>query len=97
MVVAPVQCPHCGSDQVKKNGMSRNGKQRFLCSNERCPHKTFIEHYTHKGYDPTIRSRLFFLIVNGNGMRATARTLGINKGTVTNALKSIEALVWYVN
>ena len=29
MVVAPVQCPHCGSDKVKKNGTSKNGKQRF--------------------------------------------------------------------
>jgi transposase-like protein len=71
MVLVPVKCPHCGSDNVKKNGTSRNGKRRFLCSNERCPHKTFIEHYTHKAYDPNIRSRVFFLTVNGSGTRAT--------------------------
>ncbi|MDR0760554.1 MAG: IS1 family transposase, partial [Treponema sp.] len=42
-------------------------------------------------------SRIFFLIVNGCGTRATARALGIAKGTVTDALRSIEALLWYVN
>jgi IS1 family transposase/transposase-like protein len=97
MVLAPVKCPHCGSGNVTKNGTSRNGKQRFLCCNEKCGHKTFIEHYTNNAYDPNIRSRIFFSIVNGSGTRATARTLGIAKDTVTSALRSIEALLWYVN
>ncbi|MDR2741342.1 MAG: IS1 family transposase [Treponema sp.] len=96
MVLAPVKCPHCGTDIVKKNGTSRNGKQRFLCGNEKCRHKTFVEHYTYNAYDPHIRSRIFFSIINGSGTRATARTLGIAKDTVTDALRSIEPLLWYV-
>jgi hypothetical protein len=35
--------------------------------------------------------------VNGNGTRATARILGIAKDTVTDTLRSIETLLWYVN
>lgn len=97
MVMAPIKCPHCGSDNVKRNGTSNNGKQRFLCCNESCTHKTFVENYTYNAYDPNIRSRIFFSIVNGSGTRATARTLGIAKDTVTDALRSIEALLWYVN
>ncbi|MDR2071063.1 MAG: IS1 family transposase [Treponema sp.] len=97
MILAPVKCPHCGSDNVKKNGTSRNGKQRFLCSNEKCRHKTFVENYTYNAYEPNIRSRIFFSIINGNGTRATARTLEIAKDTVTDALRSIEGLLWYVN
>jgi hypothetical protein len=97
MVLAPVKCPHCGSDKVKKNGTARNGKQRFLCGNEHCSHKTFVEKYTYNAYDPNIRSRIFFSIVNGSGTRASARTLGIAKDTVTDALRSIEMLLWYVN
>ena len=97
MVVTAVTCPHCGSEAVKKNGIARNGKQRFLCRNENCSHKTFVENYTYKAYDPNIRSRIFFSIVNGSGTRATARILGIAKDTVTDALRSIESLVWYVN
>jgi transposase-like protein len=97
MASTSVKCPHCGSDKVTKNGTSRNGKQRFLCGNEECRHKTFVEHYTYNAYDPNIRSRIFFSIVNGSGTRATARTLGIAKDIVTDALRSIEALLWYVN
>jgi IS1 family transposase/transposase-like protein len=97
MVSVPVKCPHCGSDKVKKNGTSKNGKQRFLCGNENCPHKTFVEYYTYNAWDPNIRSRIFFSIVNGSGTRATARMLGIDKNTVTAALRSIEGLLWHVN
>jgi transposase-like protein len=98
MVLVPVKCPHCGSGNVKKNGTLRNGKQRFLCGNEKCGHRTFIEHYTNSAYDPNIRSRIFFSTVNGSGTRATVRTLGrIAKDTVASALRSIEALLWYVN
>ncbi|MHB9293437.1 putative IS1 family transposase IS1N [Hollandina sp. SP2] len=97
MAVTPVPCPHCGNGTIKKNGTSKNGKQRFLCGNEKCRHKTFVEHYTYNAYEPHIRSRIFFSIVNGSGTRATARTLGIAKDTVTETLRSIEGMVWYVN
>ena len=77
----------CG---CKKNGYATNGKQRYLCNNETCARKTFVESYTKKAFDPYVRSRIFFSIVNGSGTRATARTLGIDKDTVTAALKSID-------
>jgi transposase-like protein len=94
MVLVPVTCPHCGSEDVKKNGTSRNGKQRFLCTDEPYRHKRFVEHYTYTAYEPTIRSRIFFSIVTGIMMRARARTLGIAKDTVIDDLRSIEAMVW---
>jgi IS1 family transposase len=93
----PVKCPHCGSDDVKKFGSTNRGKQRYLCCNEQCPYKTFVGEYTYKGCDPCTRSRIFFSIVNGSGTRATARTLGIAKDTVTAALRDIEPLLWHVN
>jgi insertion element IS1 protein InsB len=62
-----------------------------------CSHKTFVENYTYNAWDPTIRSRIFFSIVNGSGTRATARTPGIAKDTVTGALGSIEGSLWYVS
>jgi IS1 family transposase/transposase-like protein len=97
MVLTPVKCPHCGSEKVVKNGTAENGKQRFLCRNESCSHRTFLESYTHRAYDPKIHQRIFFLTINGSGMRATARALGIAKGTVTSALRNIEPLLWHVN
>ena len=83
--------------RCEKNGTARNGKQRFLCCNEKCSHKTFVEKYTHKAYDPNVHAHIFFSIVNGSGTRATARMLGIDKGSVTTALRSMEGLLWYVN
>lgn len=97
MVLAPIKCPHCGSDNVKKNGTASNGKQRYRCCNENCTHRTFVENYTYNACNPSIRSLIFFSITNGSGTRATARALGIAKDTVTDALRSIEALLWYVN
>jgi transposase-like protein len=97
MVLVPIKCPHCGSENVKKFGMDSNGKQRYLCCNEQCLHKTFVGNYTYNACDPMVRSQIFFSIVNGSGTRATARLLEITKGTVTSALKSIEKLLWYVN
>jgi IS1 family transposase/transposase-like protein len=97
MALVSVKCPYCGSDNVKKFGMTSNNKQRYLCCNVQCLHKTFVENYTYNAYNPFIRSRIFFSIVNGSGTRATARLLEIAKGTVTSALKSIEKLLWYVN
>jgi transposase-like protein len=91
MVLAPVKCPHCGSYRVRKNGTSKNGKQRFLCCNESCTHRTFVENYTCHAYDPNIRSRIFFSIVNGSETRATAGTPGIAKDTVTEAYKKLES------
>ncbi|MDR0638924.1 MAG: hypothetical protein LBG27_08520 [Spirochaetaceae bacterium] len=54
MVLVPVKCPHCGSKKVMKNGTAKNGRQRFLCLNENCPRRTFVESYTYKACDPYI-------------------------------------------
>jgi transposase-like protein len=45
MVLVPVKCPHCGSTHVRKNGTAKTGKQRYLCLNENCPHRTFPDVY----------------------------------------------------
>ncbi len=97
MVLVPIRCPHCGSADVRKNGFSNAGKQRYICCNNDCSKKAFIEQYTNRAYDPAVRNQIYFCVVNGNGTRATARMLGIAKDTVTDALRSIERNLWFVN
>ena len=97
MVLAPVKCPFCGKTDVRKSGKSGSGKQRYLCDNTDCPHKTFSESYTYNAYNPEIRDQIFFEAVNGNGIRATARILGISNNTVIETLRSVESNVWHVN
>ena len=92
-----VKCRHCGSTDVKKNGKAKTGKQRYICSNPECEKKTFIIDYTYNAHDPKVRSQIFWSVVNGSGTRATARTLKIAKGTVTEVLRSVKENLWYVN
>ena len=87
MVLLPVLCPNCGTDNVRKNGHDQSGKQRFLCDNAECPRKTFGLQYTYNAYKPEVRASVYEHTVNGNGTLATARLLGISKNTVTALLK----------
>ena len=41
MVLIPVLCPHCQSDQVIKGGKTKTGKQRYKCQNTDCSHYSF--------------------------------------------------------
>lgn len=42
MVLMPVLCPHCQSDQVIKGGTPTAGTQRYRCHNATCPHAAFV-------------------------------------------------------
>ena len=41
MVLMPVLCPHCHSDQVIKGGKTKAGQQRYKCQNSDCPCYSF--------------------------------------------------------
>ena len=96
MVSLPLKCPHCGNAGISKYGASAVGKQRYACRDKDC-RKTFQHDYSHKGCEPRTRSEIYFLTVNGNGVRATARILGIAIGTVISTLHSFEPSPWHVN
>lgn len=87
MVLIPLLCPHCGSDNVVKNGHFPNGKQRYVCKNPDCPCSAFISEYTYNECNPGIEEEVLQLSVNGNGTRAIARLLNISTNTVTSILK----------
>ncbi len=87
MVLIPVHCPHCDSDQVVKRGKSTEGKQRYLCQNQACSHQTFILDYSYRGRVPEVKQQIVDMALNGSGIRDTARVLGISKDTVLSALK----------
>ena len=94
MLLVPVECPYCKGVDVKKNGNSKVGEQRYVCKS--CK-KTFQRNYTNLACDPTTRTKIYFQTINGSGTRAIARNLNIDKNTVTSTLKTFEALLWHVN
>ena len=85
MVLIPVLCPCCRSDNVVKRGMTDNGKQRYLCQKEGCIRKTFILDYTYLGYVPEVKKKIIDMAMNSSGIRDTARTLEISHTTVINS------------
>ena len=47
MAEVKVKCPYCGSEEVVFYGKNSTGKQRMLCKNPACAHKTFQLEYTY--------------------------------------------------
>jgi len=43
MVLQSEKCPVCDGIDVTKHGNTSNGKQRFMCKDQDCENKTFIQ------------------------------------------------------
>jgi len=87
MVLIPVLCPHCQSDQVIKGGKTPAGKQRYKCLSPDCLHYSFQLDLTYKGRSPEVKEQIIDMALNGSGIRDTARVLKISTATVINELK----------
>ncbi len=87
MVLEPVLCPRCGSEDVVKHGQSQAGRQRYKCRNAECPRCTFIRDYRYRGYLPGVKQQITEMALNGSGIRDTARVLKISPTTVIETLK----------
>ena len=87
MVLIPVLCPHCRSDQVIKGGKTETGKQRYRCHQTDCSHRSFVLDPAYNGRLPHIKAQIIDMALNGSGIRDTARVLKISPTTVINELK----------
>jgi insertion element IS1 protein InsB len=86
MVLIPVFCPHCPSDQVNKGGKTKTGKQRYTYQNADCRHYAFLLDPMYKGRLPEIKQQIIDMRLNGSGIRDTARVLKISPTTVMHEL-----------
>ena len=87
MVSVPVQCPHCQSTEVIKAGKQANGAQRYQCQNEQCVRRIFLLQYQDRGRVPEVRRQVVDMVINGSGIRDTARVLRISLTTVIAVVK----------
>ena len=92
MAVIEVKCPYCGSKEISKYGKNSTGRQRYLCRNKECSHKTFQMEYRNEACRPGTREKIVAMVMNGAGTRDTGRVLGISKDTVTAVLKKQQNL-----
>ena len=87
MAVIKVKCPDCGSEEVSLYGKNSTGRQRYLCKNKVCSHKTFQMEYKNNACRPGTREKIVEMAMNGAGTRDTGCVLNISKDTVTAVLK----------
>lgn len=78
-----MECIHCSSTRVTKNG-HRRGKQNYHCQS--CG-RQFVASYSAKGYPDNLKRHCLTLYVNGLGFRAIERCTGVNHNTVINWVK----------
>jgi transposase-like protein len=83
MITQTIKCRYCKSERLRKAGQ-QSSQQRIKCKN--CG-KTFQLEYTYEAHKPGVKEKIERMAHNGNGIRDTARVLGINKNTVISYLK----------
>lgn len=88
MAVIKVECPYCGSKEISLYGKnSSTGRQRYLCRNKECSHKTFQLEYRNNACKPGTKEKIVEMAMNGAGTRDTGRVLAVSPNTVTAVLK----------
>ena len=80
-----VNCPHCHSTKVVKNGKKRTGIQNFLC---KVCNKQFQWEYFYQGANPTVKSQVKSSLLHGSGIRDCYKVYGISPQTTLNLILS---------
>jgi len=75
----------CGNSLVK-NGITKYGKQRFLCQECKTTRVTEPKQY---GYGNSLNSKIIQLTKEGLGIRSISRVLGISPSTVIRKILKI--------
>jgi IS1 family transposase/transposase-like protein len=87
-----ITCPQCGSRHIKKNGITRQGKQRYRCKS--CGKSfLFLLSYTYRACIPLLRELIVPMTLNGSGIHDIARVLQISPTTVLGVLRQAAAAV----
>ena len=79
-----IKCPHCGSNNLVKQGRTVNGTQKWQCNS--CK-KHFLLEYRYRAWQAGTKEKIIEMTLNGSGVRDTGRVLKISKDTVCSVLK----------
>ncbi len=84
MVTINLTCRHCGSDNIVRNGLTANGKQRFLCRD--CGRRS-RQNPQPNGYTDEQREEILRAYHERSSLRGLSRTFGVARNTVTGWIK----------
>ena len=84
MVTQEINCYHCGSENIIKNGIAPNGKQKYRCKD--CG-KRSRELPSPKGYPERRKEEILRAYEERSSLRGLSRTFGVARNTVSRWLK----------
>lgn len=79
-----MKCPHCQQANVVKNGLSRPGRQRWLCRDCRRP----FGEQDRRRHPETTKQPVLKLYLEGVGFRGIERLLGVSHVAVMHWVKA---------
>ena len=82
-IIVKLDCPHCFSAKVVKNGIKKNKAQNYKCTD--CK-KQFQSEYLYWGADISTKRKIIKMLVHGSGITDIANVLGVSKGCVLRTL-----------
>lgn len=80
-----LECPHCLSTKVVKNGLKKNGVQNYHC---KVCNKQFQSEYFYLGAKKSTKNLASSMLIRGSGIRDIAKVLKISTGCVLGVLLS---------
>ena len=84
MITITVQCPHCESKDIVRNGRAPNGKQKYRC---RACKRQSREHPTPHAYPEERREEILRAYEERSSLRGLERTFGVSRHTVIGWIK----------
>lgn len=84
MITITLKCSGCNSQDIVRNGLARNGKQRYLCKD--CGRRS-CDNAQPKGYSAERREEILRAYQERSSLRGLTRTFGVSRTTVIGWLK----------
>ena len=84
MVTFTLKCQHCESEKLVRHGLTKNGKQRYLCKG--CG-RSSRDHPQSNGYTAEQRAQILRAYEERSSLRGLTRTFGVARNTVSSWLK----------
>lgn len=84
MITITLQCPHCRSEDLVRNGHAPNGKQKYTCHS--CGRHS-RDHPRPNAYSAPEREQILRAYQERSSLRGLQRTFGVARNTVTHWIK----------
>ena len=84
MITITLQCRHCGSEQLVRDGRTANGKQRYWC---RACDRSSRANPQNQGYTEEEQEQILAAYEERSSLRGLERVFGVSRKTVSTWLK----------